>query len=80
MSCWFWGAGTGGAIVANMLARRLGSDWKLTVIGRAKPSPEQAAELMDKRQIHERVVTDAAGGVDRFASRSDLVRLLTLRT
>ena len=30
------GAGTGGAIVANMLARRLDEDWNITLIDRAE--------------------------------------------
>ena len=40
---------------------------------------EHAAELMDKRQVHQLVVANAAGGVDGLISRSDLIRLFTLR-
>lgn len=40
---------------------------------------EHAAEIMDKRQVHQLVVTNAAGEVEGLISRSDLIRLFTLR-
>jgi sulfide:quinone oxidoreductase len=84
------GAGTGGAVAANMLNHKLDlKEWRITIVDdimtkspvriSAEDTLQRALELMNKNRIKRLVITDENDRVQGVISRADLIKLYTMR-